>query len=143
MSSSKFGQIFLFCGNFDRKRKGGYKDVIQEFAMSRTSRLQLESALHDTAIEPLERLNSKQKTLPTRELLENQTASDTFEKHYSINEISQLWGLSQRTVRRIFEREPGVVELTNHRSRLKRTYVTRRIPESVLRRVHRKLQKPA
>lgn len=114
--------------------------------MSRTSRLQLESALPETAIEPLEKLNSTQRALHSRESLktiENQRAGDTFEKHYSINEISQLWGLSQRTVRRIFEREPGVVELTNHRSRLKRTYVTRRIPESVLRRVHRKLQKPA
>jgi hypothetical protein len=108
--------------------------------------MQIESAFHDTAEEPLAKLNATQKTLHSRELfktIENQTAGDTFEKHYSINEISQLWGLSQRTVRRIFEREPGVVELTNHRSRLKRTYVTRRIPESVLRRVHRKLQKPA
>jgi AraC-like DNA-binding protein len=120
--------------------------MVEEFAMSRTARLQLEGALHDPVIEPLERLNSTHKTLYTRELpktIENQTAGASFERHYSIHEISELWGLSQRTLRRIFEREPGVVELSNHRSRLKRTYVTRRIPESVLRRVHRKLQKPA
>lgn len=31
------------------------------------------------------------------------------EKHYSIIEISKLWALSQKTVRRIFEREAGVI----------------------------------
>jgi hypothetical protein len=114
--------------------------------MSRASRLRSERALHETSIEPVERLDSVQGGLKIRELssaLENQITCDTFEKHYSINEISQLWGLSQKTVRRIFEQEPGVVQLANHKSRFKRSYVTRRIPESVLRRVHRKLQKPA
>jgi hypothetical protein len=114
--------------------------------VSRTSRLQLEHVSLGSSIEPRERGNSGPNTLGTRELpntIEDHTASDTFEKHYSINEISHLWGLSQKTVRRIFEHEPGVIELANHRSRRKRTYVTRRIPESVLRRVHRKLQKPA
>ena len=67
----------------------------------------------------------------------------TLEKHYSINEVSKIWGLSEKTVRKIFEQEPGVVELDNGKSRRKRTYVTRRIPESVLKRVHRKLQRIA
>lgn len=114
--------------------------------MSRTSRLQPDRASLVTSIEPLERVNSGPNRLGTRELpktIEGHAASDSFEKHYSISEISQLWGLSQKTIRRIFEHEPGVVELANHGSRRKRIYVTRRIPESVLRRVHRKLQKPA
>lgn len=114
--------------------------------MSRTSRSQAERALYETSREPGQRLDSGFSVLKTRELpktIENETASDMFEKHYSINEISDLWGLSQKTVRRIFEHEPGVIELDNSRSRHKRTYVTRRVPESVLRRVHRKLQKPA
>lgn len=67
----------------------------------------------------------------------------TFEKHYSINEISQLWGLSERTIRRIFEEEQGVVEIHNRKSRHKRAYVTRKVPESVVKRVHQKLQRPA
>ena len=31
------------------------------------------------------------------------------EKHYSVIEIAKLWALSEKTVRRIFEREPGVI----------------------------------
>lgn len=31
------------------------------------------------------------------------------EKHYSVIEISKLWALSKKTVRRISEREPGVI----------------------------------
>lgn len=72
-----------------------------------------------------------------------ETLDATFEKHYTVNEISKLWGLSEKTVRKIFEQEPGVVEIDNRTSRRKRNYVTRRIPESVLRRVHRKLQRTA
>ena len=69
--------------------------------------------------------------------------TDTTFEHYSINEISQMWGLSHRAIRRIFEEEPGIVELDNQKSRHKRSYVTRKIPESVVKRVHRKLRRPA
>ena len=65
------------------------------------------------------------------------------ERHYSIDEISTLWGLSHKTIRRIFHNEPGVVELGTEESRSKRAYITRRIPESVMRRVHRRLRKTA
>ena len=65
------------------------------------------------------------------------------ERHYSIDEISTLWGLSHKTIRRIFQNEPGVVELGTEESRSKRAYITRRIPESVMRRVHRRLRKTA
>ncbi len=65
------------------------------------------------------------------------------EKHYSIHEISKLWGLSEKTIRRIFQNERGVVELGTEESRSKRAYITRRIPESVMRRVHRQLRKTA
>ena len=114
--------------------------------MTRTSRLRTERALHETLIEPDGESVPRQGAVKAWQLpktLENQTASETFEKHYSIHEISQLWGLSPKTVRRIFEDEPGVVELDNRGSRHKRKYVTRRVPESVLRRVHCKLQKTA
>ena len=65
------------------------------------------------------------------------------EKHYSVSEVAKLWGLSEKAVRRIFEKEPGVIELRNEETRFKRAYVTRRIPESILKRVHRRLQKAA
>jgi AraC-like DNA-binding protein len=121
-------------------------NTVWEFAMSRTSLLLTERALTEVSNKPegqsvLGPTSAKPRQLPGK--FEIQPASDTLERHYSINEISRLWGLSQKTVRRIFEKEPGVLELANPRSRRKRTYVTRRIPESVLQRVYRKLQKPA
>jgi AraC-like DNA-binding protein len=114
--------------------------------MSRTNHLLTERALTESSNESEEQSvlapgSPKPWRLP--KTIEIHAASETFEKHYSINEISQLWGLSQKTVRRIFEKEPGVIELANPGSRHKRTYVTRRVPESVLRRVYRKLSKPA
>ena len=63
------------------------------------------------------------------------------ERHYSVGEISKLWALSQKTVRRIFEDEPGVIQWGAEEKRHKRGYRTFRIPESVLVRVHHKLRK--
>jgi hypothetical protein len=63
------------------------------------------------------------------------------EKHYSVNEIAKLWALSEKTVRRIFEREPGVIQWSREETLHKRGYRTLRVPETVLHRVHRKLRK--
>jgi len=63
------------------------------------------------------------------------------EKHYSVIEISKLWALSQKTVRRIFEGEPGVIHWGSTETRHKRGYRTLRVPETVLLRVHRKLRR--
>jgi hypothetical protein len=63
------------------------------------------------------------------------------EKHYSVIEIAKLWALSEKTVRRIFEREPGVIRWTREEKLHKRGYRTLRVPETVLYRVHRKLRK--
>lgn len=65
----------------------------------------------------------------------------SLQRHYSIREVAKLWGLNEKTVRRIFAAEPGVIELANEEARFKRSYVTRRIPESVLQRVHCRLRK--
>lgn len=62
------------------------------------------------------------------------------ERHYSVGEVGQLWGLSVRTVRKMFADEPGVVKLGHEETRFQRSYVTLRIPESVLLRVHRRLR---
>jgi transcriptional regulator GlxA family with amidase domain len=64
-----------------------------------------------------------------------------FEKHYSVRELAAQWNLSERTIRRMFAGEPGVVEWGQDETRSKRTYKTLRIPESVAQRVHRKLRK--
>jgi hypothetical protein len=68
-------------------------------------------------------------------------ASPVFERHYSVKELAELWNLSVRTIRRMFIGEPGVVEWGTCETRMKRGYKTLRIPESVARRVHRKLQR--
>lgn len=62
-------------------------------------------------------------------------------RHYSPAGLGQLWGLSADTIRRLFEREPGVLQIANPR-RGRRAYTTLRIPESVAERVHRKLETP-
>ena len=63
------------------------------------------------------------------------------EKHYSVIEIAKLWALSEKTVRRIFEQEPGVIQWSREETVHKRGYRTLRVPETVLHRVHRRLRK--
>lgn len=69
---------------------------------------------------------------------------DTFsmEKHYSIGELAQLWCLSEKTIRRMFEHEPGVLCWESPETRSKRGYKTLRIPETVVLRVHRHRRVP-
>jgi hypothetical protein len=62
------------------------------------------------------------------------------EKRYSIGELAKLWELSENTVRRIFNKEPGVLQLFHGESRFKRGYTTLKVPENVVQRVHRRLQ---
>ena len=64
----------------------------------------------------------------------------TFERHYSVEEPTGLWGMSDDFVRRLFLHEPGVVVFFHHRPG-KRVYRTLRIPESVVQRVHRRLRR--
>lgn len=63
------------------------------------------------------------------------------EKHYSVIEIAKLWALSEKTVRKIFEREPCVIHWSTEEKLHKRGYRTIRVPETVLHRVHRKLRR--
>ena len=60
------------------------------------------------------------------------------ERHYSVGEIAERWGLSEKTIRRMFENEEGVLQWGSPETRRKRGYTTLRIPESVLLRVHHK-----
>jgi len=65
------------------------------------------------------------------------------ERHFTPKEIAKLWGLSETKIRRLFEFEPGVLRLGEPSRRvgrkLKRSYYTMRIPETVALRVHRRL----
>ena len=65
------------------------------------------------------------------------------EKHYSVTELAELWNLSKQTIRRIFQDEEGVVRIGEPGSTRKRSYMTLRIPDSVVRRVHMRLRKSA
>jgi hypothetical protein len=58
------------------------------------------------------------------------------ERHYSVAEVARAWAVSACTIKRIFEREPGVLHLDNPLTTRKRKYITLRIPASVLERVH-------
>jgi hypothetical protein len=63
-------------------------------------------------------------------------------KHYTVNEIAELWSLSDDAVRKIFEKEPGVLLIADQKPRIRRRrYTTLRIPEFVVERVHRRLSK--
>ena len=61
-------------------------------------------------------------------------------RHYSPAEIAELWSLSVDTVRKMFEKEPGVLVIGNTVPRRgKRSYTTLRIPAHVVERIHRRL----
>ena len=65
------------------------------------------------------------------------------ERHFSPAEIAETWGLSPTKVRRMFADEPGVMKIGEPSRRvgrkLKRSYHTLRIPESVRDQVHQRL----
>jgi hypothetical protein len=63
------------------------------------------------------------------------------ERHYAVAEIAELWNLSSDAVRRLFQDEPGVLVLGGHGASHRRRYITLRVPESVLQRVHRRMTK--
>lgn len=58
------------------------------------------------------------------------------EKHYTVQEVAEFWGLDEKTVRRLLRDQPGVLAITAPPSRTKRSYATLRIPASVLERFH-------
>ena len=66
-------------------------------------------------------------------------SAPAFERHFSPDELAELWGLSADTIRRLFEREPGVLVIDHTRQNGKRRYRSLRIPESVAQRVHRRM----
>lgn len=65
------------------------------------------------------------------------------EKHYSVQELAEIWNLSEDTIRRLFREEPGVIKINANQGRRTRRYVVLRLPESVVMRVHERLRKRA
>lgn len=63
------------------------------------------------------------------------------EKHFSLTELAEAWGLDEKSIRRIFENEPGVMVFARPTSKSKRKYTTLRIPEAVVSRVHQRMLK--
>ncbi len=61
------------------------------------------------------------------------------ERHYEPTELAALWGVSTETIRSIFREEPGVLKIGSEGTKHKRGYITLRIPETVVERVHRRL----
>lgn len=64
-----------------------------------------------------------------------QSAISVAEKHYTPQELAELWGVNVETIRNIFRDEPGVLKISNG-SKLRTTL---RIPLDVAERVHRRL----
>jgi hypothetical protein len=63
------------------------------------------------------------------------------ERHYGPAEVAELWHFDVETIRRLFQNETGVLVLESPIKKGRRRYTTLRIPQSVLERVHRRLQR--
>ncbi len=66
---------------------------------------------------------------------------DPTERHYAPVEVAELWHFNVETIRNLFQPEPGVLVLQAPFKKGKRRYTTIRIPQSVLERVHKRLQR--
>ena len=63
--------------------------------------------------------------------------SNPFGRIFTPSELAELWRLSENSVRRLFQDEPGVFVMGANNPRGKRGYCTLRIPEDVAARVWR------
>lgn len=61
------------------------------------------------------------------------------EKHFTVQELAEMWGVSVQTIRQMFEEEDGVLKVGRDGTRTRRRYKTLRIPYSVAERVHTRL----
>jgi hypothetical protein len=61
------------------------------------------------------------------------------ERHYTAAEVAALWNISQDTVRDLFRDVHGVLKIDRPARRGKRSYLSIRIPESVLLKRHTEL----
>jgi hypothetical protein len=66
--------------------------------------------------------------------------SIALEPHYSVPQVAAMWHVSEKTVRRLFYGEAGVLLWGSSETARKRGYQNLRIPQSVLIRVHHRRQ---
>jgi hypothetical protein len=63
------------------------------------------------------------------------------ERHLKPKEVAKLWGKDESTIRKIFRDEPGVLCFKSmNRAKVTRRYVSLSIPESIVVRVHQRLE---
>jgi hypothetical protein len=60
------------------------------------------------------------------------------ERHFTPQELADMWKVSVQTIREIFQNEDGVLKIGRDSTHTRR-YKTLRIPESVVERVHTRL----
>ncbi len=61
------------------------------------------------------------------------------ERHFTPQELADMWKVSVQTIREIFQNEDGVLKIGRDGTRTRRRYKTLRIPESVVERIHTRL----
>ncbi len=64
------------------------------------------------------------------------SSTPTFERHYRIEELCDLWGIGRETLRKLVLDEPGVVKIKMGR---RKSHTTHSIPASVAERIHTRL----
>jgi len=78
----------------------------------------------------------------TRTSFSHSITPDPTERHYSVQQIAEIWKLSENTVRHIFEDMPGVLKIQSvpvlniKRERKRGPRVILRIPHSCLERAY-------
>lgn len=81
-------------------------------------------------------------TLDSNGLSADRTETAFCQHHYTVEQVAEMWNISRDTIRRLFLGEEGVLKIERPGSRYKRSYVTLRIPESVLNRVYQRIAGP-
>jgi hypothetical protein len=59
------------------------------------------------------------------------------ERHFTVGELAEAWGLVEETVRPWFLDQPGVLKIEHRMRKGKRGYISLRIPESTARKIYR------
>lgn len=62
-----------------------------------------------------------------------------FEKHYTVQEIAERWGLSDDTIRKLFKNEKGVLRNNGAKGRIGGKRWQLLIPESLMLKVYQRL----
>jgi hypothetical protein len=56
------------------------------------------------------------------------TENTTFERHYRIGELAELWGLGRETVRKLVKDDPGVIKIRLGRKKAHTVYSVPPLP---------------